>query len=344
MSERTTTPTDVPEDAVDSPVADHAAQDGGNALAIVRRVIRRYPNLGLFMCTVGFIVLTAITHPAFGSEVNIRNLVRDWAILAIAAAGGMIVILIGGIDLSVSANIALIAVAASEFSNSMSAPLALLLALGIGAGVGIVNAIMVAYLRIDSVIVTIGMMQILTGLAFLWTQGAPIQAQGSSFTTLGIATAFGPVAYPTLIAIPLLIVMWAFLSRTSWGRYIYGIGGSQDAARASGIPVERYKALAFVLCGLLSGLAGILLASRVGGASATLGSDVLINSVAAIFIGGVAFGGGVGGVGGVALGALLITAIQNGLSFFGINSFLQMIITGGVLLVALFLNGFRRAA
>jgi ribose transport system permease protein len=343
MSKPTAT-TDAPGSVLGVERSAASSSHAGALMSGLGKLIARYPNLGLFVCTIGFIIVTAVTHPQFASIVNVRNLGRDWAILAIAAVGGMIVILIGGIDLSVSANIALVAVAAAIMSRTMPSAAALLLALAMGAGIGVLNGVMVAYLRIDSVIVTIGMLQILTGGAFLWTSGAPVRAEGAGFSELGTGIFAGPIAYPTLIAVPLLIVAWVFLSRTAWGRYIYGIGGSEDAARASGIPVARYKALAFIICGALAGLSGILLASRVGGASATLGSDVLISSVAAIFIGGVAFGGGVGGVAGVALGALLLTAIQNGLSFFGISSFLQMMITGLILLVALYLNGLRRRA
>ncbi len=312
----------------------------GLFVSLLGRTIRRYPNLGLLVSTVVFIIVTAVSEPQFASTVNLRNIGRDWAILALATVGGMIVILIGGIDLSVSANIALVAVAATILSNDVGPVNALVIGALIGLAVGLVNGVLVAYLKIDSVIVTIGMLQILTGAAFLWTDGAPVRAESLTFSTLGTGM-FRSVAYPTLIAIPIIVAGYVFLRQTVWGRYMYAIGGSEEAARASGIPVARYKAMAFVLCGALAGLAGILLASRVGGASATLGSDILITSVAAIFIGGVSFGGGVGSVAGVVLGAFLLTAIQNGLSFYGISSFLQMIITGGILLVAVFASRLR---
>jgi ribose/xylose/arabinose/galactoside ABC-type transport system permease subunit len=311
-------------------------------VAALGKVSARYPNLGLMVSTVVFIAVTANTHPQFASIVNIRNLGRDWGILVIAAVGGMIVILVGGIDLSISANVALVAVASVMLSANLDPSLALGIGLLIGIGVGLINGIAVSYLRIDSVIVTIGMLQILTGAAFVLSSGAPVRAAALNFSDLGTGILFGPIAYPTMIAIPIVVLAWVFLKRTVWGRYVYGIGGSEDAARASGIAVARYKVLAFVISGGLAGLSGVMLASRVGGASATLGSSILITSVAAIFIGGVAFGGGVGGVAGVALGALLLTAIQNGLSFYGIDSFVQMIITGMILLLALYLNGLRR--
>jgi len=306
------------------------------------RLIRSFPNLGLFLSTVIFIVVTAILEPTFASTINLRDVARDWGILMAASLGQMLVILIGGIDLSVSANIAFVSVAATQVANHSGTGVGQLVGLLIGIGIGTVNGLLISVLKIDAVIATVGTLQIFTGAAFLWSNGSPLQANPLSFLNLGTSTAFG-VCYATFIGVGLIVVGYLLLKRTVYGRYVYAIGGSEDAARAAGINVGRYKAAAFVISGLLSGVAGILLASRVGGASATLGSDILINSVAAVFIGGVAFGGGVGGIAGVAVGALLITAVTNGLEFYGISSFVEEIVTGVILIVSLYVTRLRKA-
>lgn len=327
--------------ADDEPASPSAFPAGKSRLRLIAgHVWREYPNLGLTLFTILFIIVIAFAKSEFSSTVNIRNVGRLWAILLMASIAGMLVILSGGIDLSIGANIALVTVGATMISQESGVAVALLAGIGIGLAVGAINGFLVARLKLDPVIVTVGMLQMLTGIAFLWSRGVPLRSDAPDFNRWG--TGFiGPAAYPTLFAVPLILMTYFFLKRTVWGRYFYAIGGSEEAARAAGISVAKYKHLGYALAGLMGGVTGVTLASRVGGGGPTLGADLLITSVAVIFIGGVGFGGGVGGVAGVAVGALLITVLQNGLQFLGVSFSLQMLITGLILVLALYSNRLR---
>lgn len=300
------------------------------------------------LLTILLVVAIGLIEPRFFNQLNFFNIVRNAAFLMIAACGQMLVLIVGGFDLSVGAVAALasvatalvMAAAASAQPESVLVPILQGVAAGLACGVafGLINGLCVAFLRVSPFMVTLGTLSVASGIALYVTTGIPVYGMPDAFTRgFGRAVLLGlPLSF--WIALAIVTVVWIAQRRTKLGRYLYAIGGNPHAARVSGVPVRLYLVLAYTFCSLLAALTGVLLTARVGSGQATVGTTLMLESIAAAVIGGVSLRGGVGRAPMVALAALFLSVIGNGMNLLRIDSKLQPVVMGVVLIVSVALE------
>jgi ribose/xylose/arabinose/galactoside ABC-type transport system permease subunit len=275
---------------------------------------------------------------------NATNIGRQLSFLLIVTMAQMLVLLTAEIDMSVGFTIALTSVVSSKIMVDHGVLLGLLAGLGVGLVIGLVNGVIVARFRVPSFIVTIGMGSIAFGLALQISSGSPISGLPASFTSALGNSNLGIVPVSLLIALGVFAVLYLVLNWTTLGRYFYAVGGGENAARLVGVPVFRTKVLAFVLCSVLTSLAGILLTARVSSGEPNLGGDLLIMSIAAAVLGGTSFFGGEGRLGLVAVGALFLVVLNNGMNLIRVSSYTQGIVLGVLLVTAVVVDRLRSRA
>ncbi|WP_455132599.1 ABC transporter permease [Microbacterium aurum] len=285
---------------------------------------------------IGIVVLVAVFVPAFFQPSNLLNVGRQSAIVGVIAIGMTFVILTGGIDLSVGSILALSGVmTAMLINNGMVVPLAMIVALLVGVGVGILNGIGVAVLGIQPFIMTLATMVAIQGLSLRLTNGGPQQFNNAAeiFRVIGDGNVLG-IPGPFLVFVIVAIVGILVLRYLSFGRYIYAIGGSLEAARLSGVRTKRTLVMAYAISGLCAGLAGVMTASRLGVGDPTAGSLANLDAITAVVIGGTSLMGGTGGAVGTVFGALLLAVLSNVMNLIGISPFDQQIVKGVVIVIA----------
>jgi ribose/xylose/arabinose/galactoside ABC-type transport system permease subunit len=303
--------------------------------AALKSWLARY---GLMLALVVICVAMSVASPRFLTMGNLINVVRQISLNGILAVGVTYVLLTGGVDLSLGSVVALAGVVAACFAHPGQWPLFVPVLAGILAGTacGVVNGFVITRGRVPSFIVTLGMMTVARGLALVVSGGKPVSNLSRQFTSLG-GDLFGfPI--PILVLLAVAFVSWVFLARTRPGRYIYAVGGNEAAARASGIDVRAIKTFAYTVCGALAGLAGVVLASRITTGQPNAAIAYELDAIAAVVIGGTSLSGGVGGVGGTLLGALLMGVINNGLDLLNVSSYYQQIVKGMIIVGAVWLD------
>jgi len=288
-----------------------------------------------FAVVLVLIVAFSISTDAFLTFRNLTAVASQASILLLASTGATFVVLMGSIDLSVGAIVLLVGAVVVSVINALDLGLsAIAIGVLLGASLGLTNGIVFARGLIPSFVVTLGSLSVFSGIALELLQGRALQYNSSPFDELAIGQLVPHFPNVALIAIVLWAVMASVCFKTRFGRYMYVIGGGEAVARTSGVPVVRYKIYAFVLSGALAGVAGTLAVARVGAAGPTLGTDLLLNSLAAVVVGGTSLSGGVGGVHRTLLGVLIITILDDGLNLLSVNQYLQMIIKGTVVVAA----------
>jgi ribose/xylose/arabinose/galactoside ABC-type transport system permease subunit len=299
---------------------------------------RRARQLGTWAGLVGLCLLLTALTPHFLTVSNLLNVMEQTSINAVIAVGMTFVILSGGIDLSVGSVLALAGVLmASALQAGVPLPVALLVGLAAGAACGLVNGMLVTLGRLAPFIATLGMMSVARGLALLYTNGRPVSGFDPSFRTLATGrVALIPVA--VLVTLAVYVVAHFVLARTRFGRYVYAIGGNEEATRLSGVPVRFHKAMVYALSGLMAGLAAALLTARLNSAQPIAGIMYELDAIAATVIGGTSLLGGSGSVGGTLIGALIMGVLRNGLNLLGISSFLQQVVIGLVIVGAVLVD------
>lgn len=301
----------------------------------IKGLLARYNLLILLMV---FIIIASALSPKFLTLKNFLNLIQQCSIPGIIAMGMTFVILVAGIDLSVGSIVALAGmIAAILISSGISIPLAVLAALFAGAVLGFVNGFLSTKFNIPSFIVTLAMMVSARGLALLLTNGKPVFGLPESFGVLG-GGFIGIFPVSGLIWIVLTIIAAIILKYTPFGRNLYAVGGNPEAAHLSGIRVERHLISVFVISGLLSALAGVVMASWLTVGQPTAASGAELNAIAAVVLGGTGLFGGTGGVLGTFAGVLLLTIITNIFNLLGLASYYQDIFMGLIIVLALILN------
>ena len=311
------------------------AFDGWGA---VRRSTILYPLVGLVVVC----LVMVFASDSFLSVSNITNILRQVSINALIAVGMTFVILTGGIDLSVGAVMALSGtIAAGLMSHGGSGVLGLLVCLAIGVGFGVANGGFVAFARMPPIIVTLATMGIARGLALIYTGGYPISGLPSWISFFGGGLVLG-VQAPIVIMVVVYILGWVLLERTPFGRYVYAIGGNETATRLSGVRVARSKLLVYVLSGLTTAIAGIVLTGRLMSGQPNAGNGFELDAIAAVVLGGTSIAGGRGSLIGTLLGALLLGVLNNGLNMVGVDPYVQNVIKGGIILLAIYIGRERR--
>jgi ribose transport system permease protein len=268
---------------------------------------------------------------------NLVNVLRQSTINGIMAVGMTYVILTAGIDLSVGAVLALSGVVTADLlQRGVAVPVAVLAGLGLGAALGLVNGLISTKGRVPPFVTTLGMMTVARGLVLTYTEGRPITGLPPEFRFIGTGSV-GPVPMPIVIAGLTFMAGYILLTRTRVGEYIFALGNNPVAARFAGIATQRYTALVYVVAGLLSALAGMILIARLNSAQPTAGLGYEFDAIAAVVVGGTSFSGGQGGLGGTLLGVLVIAVLNNGLNLLNVSSFYQPVVTGVVIALALLL-------
>jgi ribose transport system permease protein len=297
-------------------------------------------DLGLIAGFVTLLLAGAWFAEAFFTERNISNLMRQVVANGLISLGMLLVILTGGIDLSVGSVVALGGVLFAGVADQIGIAPALAVAMASGAAAGLVNGVIIARFKLQSFIVTLATMGIVRGCVYLYTE-VPLSPSHPGFRDLG-ATLVGPVPLSMIVMLGCYALVWFYLNRTPAGRATMAIGGNEEAVRLAGIDVQRTVVVAYMLSGVLSALSGAILVSRLGIAQPSLGIAYELDAIAACVIGGAALGGGAGSAGGTLFGVLTLGLINNLLNLVGVKSFYQDIVKGAVIILAVLLVATRR--
>ena len=312
----------------------------GNAVKIYFK-----ENLGIIVAFLVLCVFLSVfpkTSGSFFTRQNIFNVLRQISTNLFLACGMTMVIILGGIDLSVGSIIALSGCisAGCVARYNLPLPIALLMGLLVGLLVGMFNGAVISKTTIPAFIVTLATMNIAKGLAYVYTGGSPVRVVTKEWQFLG-AGYVGIFPTPVVILVIVLLITAIIMNKTKMGRHMYAVGGNQQAAEFSGIKVEKVKFFVHAFSGLMAGLAGIVLASRMYSGQPTAGDGAEMDAIAAVVVGGTSMAGGSGKIGGTIIGGLIIGVLNNGLNLLNVNSFWQYVVKGVVILLAVFLDYFR---
>jgi ribose transport system permease protein len=296
-------------------------------------------RLGPLLILGALVLIMSNLSPVFATTQNVGNVLAQSAVIAILAIGQLLVILTRGIDLSVGSTLALSSVVGAMVFSSTDGGLTTVLAmLGTGAAVGAVNGLVLVYGKLPHpFIITLATLSVARGLALGLSEGQPIRGMPDVVGDIGGGTASWLAAWlpnSTFLVIGVAVLVTIFLTRIVWGRWIYAVGGNPDGARRLGIPRSRVLVSVYVLSGLLAGVAAIVTSGRLNAGSPTFGDLAELDAIAAVVIGGASFLGGRGHVGHALVGAFMIGVIRNGMNLLNIEAYLQLIVIGVVIVIA----------
>lgn len=295
---------------------------------------------GMFIVLLIFVSIMAFITPNFFSIENLFNVGRQVTFIAIMAAGMTIVIISGGIDLSVGGLLALTSCVCAFFIDlQLGIFLAIMITLIVGALGGFFNGYIHAKTNIAPFIITLGTLSIFKGAALLFTNARPIPLSHSGFASLGQGKVVG-IPFPIIIMLVIYLLTYVLLKRTKLGRYVYAIGGNEKSAILAGINVPRIKMIVYILSGITIAITGVLYASRLQSGVPTLGAGVELTVITAVILGGASFTGGRGSIWGTIVGAFIIGVLENSLNLLGVSAYFQDIVTGIVVILAVLLDRF----
>jgi len=288
---------------------------------------------GILLIFILLCVFLSIITPNFLSWANIFNIFRQSSIIGIMAIGTTFVIIGGGFDISVGSLLALTAAMCVGLQHHMHWSFAILLVLIVGALVGLLNGFLTAKIHIPPIIVTLGTMTIIRGLVYLYTGGYPLYVEAPDFAFIGTGY-LGPIPFPVVI-LAIMVALWQFiLVKTRFGRYACALGGNKEAVRLSGVKVDYYHILTFVVGGLMASMAGVVYAARLLSVTPLAGQGYELDAIASTVIGGTSVSGGEGSVVRTLIGVLLLTIIANAFNLLGVHIYVQYVIKGAIILSA----------
>ncbi|HFK4758812.1 TPA: ABC transporter permease [Citrobacter farmeri] len=290
--------------------------------------------IGLLIIIVTFSFLS----PVFLTLPNLLNVLQQSSINALIALGMTLVIISGGIDLSVGPTAAMSAVfGASLMVAGVPVPLAILMTLGVGAMCGLFSGTLIAWAGLQPFIVTLGGLSLFRAIALIFTGGNPVFGIPASFRDIINSSLFG-IPTPIIIVAIIAFVLWTVMNKTPLGEYILAIGGNEEAARVAGVPVRRTKITVYVISGVLASLASLILIGRLGAAEPTIGTLWELDAIAAAAIGGASLMGGKGSIFGTLTGVIILGALRNGLTLLNIQAFYQLLATGLIIIIAMLID------
>ncbi len=309
---------------------------------VVESAFARAPQLGAWIGLVVLMVVLTVLTPDFLSVANLTNVLQQAVETSLLALGMTFVILTAGIDLSVAASAALSATVFGMMSItwSLPSPVAVLGGLAAGAACGLVNGLLITLLRIPPFIATLGTLNLFRGIAYQATSGVPLSGLPPEITAFGTAK-ISVIPVTVIIAAIAYAICWFVLKSTKLGAYAYTIGGNARAARYVGIPVKRYLVGIYIIAGVCAALAGMILSARVQSVQPTMLTGAELDAVAAVVVGGTSLFGGRGSVIGTVAGALVLSSIRNGLNLMAVSPFVQMMVIGVVVILAVGLDRIR---
>lgn len=307
------------------------------AQQIARRVVVEY---GIVLALILLTAVLSYSNQYFLTANNLMDVLRQVSINGILAVGMTFVILTAGIDLSVGSLMALTGMVAASLvtGHSVHSPLiAALAAIGVGAALGAFSGGLIAWARLSSFVVTLGMLSAYRGLTLIYSNGMPISELSAAFKHIGDGQVLG-VPVPVLIFAATVLVAWITLRHTVYGRWVYAVGGNIRSARISGIPTEVIIFSAYALMGALSGLAGVVLTARTTAALPQAGVSYELDAIAAVVIGGTSLFGGYGSVVLTVVGVLIIGFINDGLDLMGVSAYYQLLVKGLIIVAAVLID------
>jgi ribose transport system permease protein len=298
---------------------------------------------GVFLALLLLCAAIAVVSPNFLSSYNLTVVIRQASFVGLIALGQTLVLLLGGIDLSVGAAAGLSAIVGALMLTGAGVHpwLVIPLTAGFGFLLGLANGILIARLRLNPFIVTLAAWEVFAGLTLVITKGYPVRPLGPDFTVFGQGELFG-VPVPVLIFLGAAALLTWMLGCTRFGRNIYAMGGNRDAAQLVGIPLVRVEATVYGLAGMLAALAGILYASRMDAAQPAVGEGWLMGAITAAIIGGTSLRGGQGTIVGTVLGTLLMAVLTNGMSLLNVSGYWSRVVVGAVVLISVLVDFLRR--
>lgn len=298
-------------------------------------IVKRF---GMALILIAIIAVVSVLNPRFFSVSNFLIIMRQVAINGTLAAGMTMVIISGGIDLSVGGNVALAGCLAAGALRATSSPaLAILAGLAVGVAVGFINGLFVAYPKMPPFIVTLATLALCRGLTLVYTGGRPLLVDSRVFDFLGGGFVWG-IPFPVLIMVGIYALVYFLMSNTKFGRMVYAIGGNEQACRLSGINVEKFKTAVYTLSGFTAGVAAVILTARLMSAQPTAGTGYELDAIAAVILGGTSLSGGEGGITGTVIGAFIIGVLANGLNLLNVSPFYQEVAKGLVILAAVLMD------
>ncbi|WP_323571721.1 MULTISPECIES: ribose ABC transporter permease [unclassified Rhizobium] len=312
-----------------------AEKTSGFGLGSMLRSPLALPLAGLIVVS----ILMGLASDNFFSVNNIMNVLRQVSVVGILAVGMTFVILTGGIDLSVGAVMALVGTLSAGLmvNTGLPASLALPTGLFIGLGIGIFNGALVAWGKMPAIIVTLATMGMARGLGLIYSGGYPVSGIPSWISWFGVGRV-GVVPVPVIIMVVIYAVAWVLLQRTAFGRHVYALGGNELAARLSGVKTRRVKLAVYGISGVTAALAALILTGRLMSGQPNAGVGFELDAIAAVVLGGTAIAGGRGLILGTLIGAVLLGILNNGLNLMGINPYLQDVIKGAIILLAIYIG------
>lgn len=306
--------------------------------------LQRYAPL---LILIALLALFSVISPNFMTFANLRLMLRQVSFAAISAVGIMFVMISGGIDLSIGSqiiftNIVLAIVMSSDYAYQLDPLIAIPVCITMGTVLGMINGVLSIRLNVHSLIITLGTAMIYKGLGYIVANSRNISGLPDSFRVWGQGYV-GPVPVPIIIMIVVALVGAFVLSKTYFGRYVYALGGNEEAARLAGVNVNRMKIAVFAICGFASGLTSVLLLSRVFNGQVSTGAGIEFDALTAALLGGVSFKGGEGTILGLITGVLIIGVLNNGMQLVGLQDFYQNLVKGAVLLAAVGFDTYQKS-
>jgi ribose transport system permease protein len=316
--------------------------EGMSARKSSLRSLRIPPLVGPILILIFLILLVTLINPRFLSSANVSNLLRQSSILLIVAIGETYIIMMGSIDLSIEGVMALTSViigifAENYFNSNDLGLIAVLLAVLTGVAMGFLNGIIHTKLRIPSFMATLGMMYVGLGLATWISNGMNLPILDPMILSWARGNT-GPIPNLTFFGLAMFLIAFFLERYTRFGRYVKAIGGAEDRAKLAGVPIDKYKILAFTLAGFFVGVGGVLNSARIGAGAANSGLNYLFAAITAVVVGGTALTGGTGGVLQTMIGAMIVIVIGNGMVLAGVHSFVQLAVQGVIITVAVILT------
>jgi inositol transport system permease protein len=309
-----------------------------NNQRLIKRLLHGDGKNGIFFILITIFVLSSIFVSGFFTQANLTNVLRQITVVTILALGATFVIILGHINVAYGSEIALtgcIACAAMVATNNV--PIAVLAALAVGLLIGCINGYVITKFGIPAFIMTLAVTTVARGSVLLFTKGAPITGMGRQFLVIGQGNlGFMPVS--VLILIILFIITWILLNKTSFGRYIFAVGGNENAAIASGIKSKVVVMKAFILDGALTAIAGVVLMSRINSGQPAAGVSYEFDAITAVVVGGTSLSGGSGSIVGTVVGAIIVGIINNVQNLLNVNTYWQQIVKGLIILFAVILD------
>ena len=297
-------------------------------------------NIGIICVLLIIGVFLSLLSDKFLTSGNLISVMRQISINVYIALGMTLVIILGGIDLSVGAIVALTGTVTVGLIVNTGLPIAAAIAIGLLIGVvcGFISGTMVAEFKLPAFIVTMAMMNIARGAANVYSGGRSTRITDEFFSSIGSGYLFGVIPLPVIYMVVLIILITVVLNKTKFGTYIYAIGGNRESARLSGVPIKKVEVAVFTIIGLLSAFAGLVLASRMYSGQPSVGAGYELDAIAACVLGGVSMSGGKGRISGTVFGAMVIGFISNGLNLMNVNSFWQLVVKGIIILIAVVID------